>query len=215
MTRTFLYGLTLLLITSALSVSSEAYAQTSQLAERKDVHGSMEPTPYITYSQLQKASIGGKATFKELSPLSSIDEAIRLLGHPESRERRIYEGEEGFVELDYEGMTVEYYKAPGSDYTLRTLTLDSPSNWYLKVNGTELYPGMDVSQLSSVVQRNLKSTLGEDLDQRGAVYVASPGTAERTKSGGKLEVLGRETSITVFTDKKTSTVKEVRFHRLK
>ena len=146
--------------------------------------------------------------------VSSIDTVTRLFGEPELMSHESPFGHMVLAYLRYDGLRLDYVQydkdSPQSTYELRELRMTSPE-WSLRLNGTDLHPGMSVERLSPVIQQNIRAGSSASARIRASFVIAKLGTAERMKNGGDLEVARGEARIHVkATD---GTVDEVRFYR--
>jgi len=201
----------LILCLSSFAVPKLTVAQTQKLAERKEMHGETDRTPYITYAEFRESAFGGRAASKkstkvtlgDIVTVSFIDTVTRLLGEPKTFNRIPYsDGSTVRVDLNYDGLKMEYFKSAGkADFRLREMKITSPE-WSLTVGEKELCPGMAVNQLSPPVRKS------------GYVYVARQGTARKAKRSGQLEITDTRTQIAFEIDEDSRTVKAIRFRQM-
>ena len=78
-------------------------------------------------------------------------------------------------------------------------------DWFLRVGGMKLQPGMSTDSLSAVMRKAIEN----DGDGVVAVTVAPPGKSEDSRS-----IRDSHTEIQFWTTEDRSTVQEVRFHRI-
>lgn len=201
------------LFTAFLTMPGAVSAQTN-LNTKPTAKGETIRTPYITYAEFQNISVNERATFSELLSVSSLDGVIQALGEPKTFDRNASpDGEMFTATLDYTGMVLDYIKRPGKEIRLETIELRS-SDWFLKVGGKILRPGMKVDSLSSAIQNTITSDtiLGEDdIDGIGTVLIAKPGKSD----SGEVETMdATHGAVTLHINKETGTVKVVRFSRV-
>ncbi|MCS3758181.1 hypothetical protein [Salinibacter ruber] len=201
-----------------------AAAQTIKLHEQTTSQGKTVQTSYVRYAEFQaaslSASISGKSTdgpssemkgvLGDFVAVSSLEKVTNLLGKPGNLNRVSPYGDVRAYLL-YEGLRLEYieYKSD-SKFRLREMKLES-SDWSLTVNGTELRPGMNASQLSPAVRQTLDEEFSKAEDALGTVVVAKRGAAKRAKRGGELKAMRGGSAIYISVNE--GTVTEVQFSR--
>lgn len=208
-----------------------AMAQTTKVAERKNMQGQIVRTPYIALDELQSSFIEEKAvsgktvgsnakeslsskTFREILEISSIDEAVRLLGEPRTIERDEFSDGEWAATLRYgEGTFFDYRKYEDGTISLLEFQLCG-TDWSLKVGGTRLRTGMSTDSLSQAVRQSISKGSypeGTGVDGIGVIHIAKPSTAE----GGQVELIQEgKAQITVHVNRKSRVLEVVRFVRL-
>lgn len=200
----------LILCLSSFAVPKLTVAQTQKLAERKEMHGETDRTPYITYAEFRESAFSGRTASKkstqvtlgDIVTVSSMDTVTRLLGEPKTFTRTPYpDGSTIRVDLSYDGAKMEYVKSAGkANFRLREMTIASP-DWSIAVGGKELHPGMASDSLTPPVRES------------GYMYVAKPGTAKKAKEVGELEVMDTRAQITFKINKVDGNVESIKFHQ--
>lgn len=197
-------------LVSILVVVSLSGVGAVQAQTEKTIPGQYGPTPYITHSEFQSATVtGGKyaegkgrnVPFEKISTIASLDSLAQYLGSPVEKSEDSPFGTSVLAYVNYKGLELEYVKAQGADFKLRELKITS-SDWAVTVNGTELRPGTDANVLDKSVRR------------AGHIFIAAPGAGQKAESHGKLDVMGEDSSIQIDFDEKAQQIKEIRFHRM-
>lgn len=216
--------LAILLVVAGFAVPDSALGQTAKLHEQTTSQGEIVQTPYVRYAEFQAASLSasmsGKSTdspssekkgvLGDLVAVSSLEKVTDLLGKPGNLNRVSPYGDVRAYLL-YEGLRLEYIKYKSdSKFRLREMKLES-SDWSLTVNGTELRPGMNASQLSPAVRQTLDEEFSKAEDALGTVVVAKRGAAKQAKHGGELEAMRGGAAIYISVNE--GTVTEVQFSR--
>jgi len=193
-----------------------AVPQLAMSQVEKTVQGQYGPTPYISHAEFQSSSVGGgsisrKSTgsqpmLRDILAVLSLEEVTRRFGEPASTEyKRAPEGMslEYIVYLTYDGLDLKYRKR-GEKIRLETMAITS-EDWFLRVGGMKLQPGMSTDSLSAVMRKAIRD------DGEGFFRVAPPGKSEDPRS-----IRSSETTIQLWTetDAGSDIVKKVRFHRI-
>lgn len=189
--------------------------QTEKVMKRTSVQGKQVSTPYITFKELQTASITGRnpnqqaksgttkdveGTFDDLYVISSLSEAYRRLGEPQS----VDQGGQADI-LRYEGLRLVYIKADGRAH-LGEVEMTG-SEWALNINGMKARPGMDTTHLSPTIRRAMASyKAGESPAPKDSEADAvAPIHVDEAKT---------ETRLLIRVDQASGTVESIFFHRL-
>jgi hypothetical protein len=199
-----------------LVIISLAGAGCVQAQTEKTVQGQYGPTPYISHTEFQNISVGGRTvsgkssssrtTFKDILAVASLKEVTRHFGEPTSTEyNRFPEGSptDYVVHIKYDGLKLKYRKR-GEKIRLETMTITSEDR-FLRVGGGKLQPGMSTDSLSAVMRK----AVGDDGE--GFFRVAPPGKSDHPRS-----IRDSHTTIQLWTetDTRNRIVKKVRFHRI-
>lgn len=208
-------------------------AQAVRVLQRKDMKGQTVRTTYIRYADFkdlssitnksitQESSSGttsgfssGQVPLRELLSVSSLDEAIRILGEPKTIDRDEFSDGGWATTLRYEGGTMfDYRKFEDGEIALIEFELWR-SNRALEIGEMELCPGMNIDGLSPAVRQSISEGSypeGANVDGIGAIQIATPGSTK----GEKVEFLqGGKAQITVHVNREKGTVEVLRFTRL-
>lgn len=198
-------------------------AQTEKAYRHKGKHA--QPVkPYISQTELEDISMGGRMAsgksvggtgrksserrvkFRDILTVESTDEITRRLGEPKSTDyTRFPEVDhiEYEVSYTYEGITL-WYKKVNNKIKLKTISVTS-EDWFLKVGGIRLRPGMRTDSLSATVRQAID-------DGVSVLRVVGPNTTEKRN----LEKAIRETrtKISIILDKDNKSVGEVNLNRV-
>ena len=127
-------------------------AQTEKTMLHDDMQGQPVRSPYITPSEFENIRVGGKARLGALLIVASVDEAVRLLGTPNSRET--VEINAGYfvalVNLAYDGLELSFLITDTKIYLVKLKA--TSSEWPVRIGDTEVSPGMRASGLSAPVR---------------------------------------------------------------
>jgi hypothetical protein len=184
-------GVTVSLLLSFLLFPGVVVAQTERAFQGTDVHGQSTRVPYLRHEEYQNISLIGSSAsgkspkqsadaslkFGQLLSVASLDEVTRRLGEPKSIERRDLSGNMFIGILHYDGLRLEYLKTGTKEIRLRKLDISSPG-WSVTINGKELHPGMEISQLSTTVRESIKHferspSDNPDVDAAAVLHVAN------------------------------------------
>lgn len=219
-------GVTVSLLLSFLLFPGVVVAQTERAFQGTDVHGQSTRVPYPRHEEYQNISLIGSSAsgkspkqsadaslkFGQLLSVASLDEVTRRLGEPKSIERRDLSGNMFIGILHYDGLRLEYLKTGTKEIRLRKLDISSPG-WSVTINGKELHPGMEISQLSTTVRESIKHferspSDNPDVDAAAVLHVANK---TKGKSSDRLE---ENTRFSFRIDTTAGTIEAIGFNRL-
>jgi len=215
-----------LVLLGGILIPKKGEAQTQRTFQRKDMHGQSTRVPYLRHEEYQNISLTGSSAsgksskqsadaslkFGQLLSVASLDEVTRRLGEPKSIERRDLSGNMFIGILHYDGLRLEYLKTVTREIRLRKLDISSPG-WSITINGKELHPGMEISQLSTTVRESIEHferspSDNPDVDATAVLHVAN---ATKGKSSDRLE---ENTRFSFRIDTTAGTIKAIGFNRL-
>jgi hypothetical protein len=194
-----------------------ACAQVEKTVQRTTMNGRTVQTPYVTYEEFRSVTLrcpNGRVLLRKLLTVSSLDEAVRLLGDPQSIERNDDPDDPSFtVWLHYgRDTTVEYHGF--ADGTLRLTSIELRSTkWGLGIGDDQLSPGMEIAGLGKTLRRSAVSgTLSKKKSKSGlgTIYIASPNASKN----GKVEPLMTGMTQFNFSTGKAGTIEVVRLSRI-
>lgn len=182
------FGIALCIISLGVLVAStqEAYAQTQKTMLYEDMHGQQTESPYITQQEFEDILIGEKARLGELLTVESVDEAIRLLGTPNSRDVVEINATSYLekVDLVYDGFSITYLKTTIGTFLFELKT--TTSKWPVQIGDTKVSPGMSTSKLSEAVQSATQSAKSDEMTSLSYVKLdASEAKSQRVKEMSK------------------------------
>ena len=194
-----------------------ACAQVEKTFQRTDSNGQAVQTPYVTYEEFRSVTLcfpDGRVPLRKLLTVSSLDEAVRLLGDPQSIERNEDPDDASFTAWLHYGRdtTVEYHGFADGTLGLTSIELRS-SKWGLEIGDKELSPGMDITGLDDTVRQSAVSgTFSKKKDKSGlgTIYIASPNASKN----GKIEPLMNGMTQFNFNTRETGTIDVVRLSRI-
>jgi hypothetical protein len=187
----------------------DACAQTEKTMLHDDMHGQPVRSPYITPSEFENIRVGGKARLGALLIVASIDEAVRLLGTPNSRET--VEINAGYfvalVNLAYDGLALSFLITDTKIYLAKLKT--TSSEWPVQIGDTEVSPGMDASELSEVVRNAARPA--EDNPAHSLSYLK---LYDARATGQAEKAMNEHTTIEIKIDDRSGEVAWFRIERL-
>ena len=206
-----------IVITLTLIEVGTTCAQVEKTFQRTDSNGRTVQTPYLTYEEFRSTTLrcpNGRVTLGELLTVSSLDEAVRLLGDPQSIERNDDPDDTSFTAwLRYgRNTTVEYHGFANGTLGLTSIELRS-TKWGLEIGDNQLSPGMDIARLGKTVRRSAVSGTHSKKGNKsglGTIYIASPNASK----DGKVEPLMNGMTQFNFSTGKTGTIEVVRLSRI-
>jgi hypothetical protein len=183
--------------------------------QAQTVPGQYGPKPYISHAEFQNIRLngpGGTVRMGEILSITSVDEANKHLGKPDSIDiKNIGAGSyERSIRLVYEGMEIRYmdYSDPVDEVRLINLDIDS-SSYSIEVAGKEILTGMSSHQLS----RNVRKNKAEDESSQTTSLLirVSEGSAE---DGGSASEIAEHEAISIEVDDRTGEVVRIRYHTM-
>lgn len=202
----------------------EAVEAQTEKAYRQKGKQAQAVQPYISQNELEDISVGGRMAsgesvsgtghkstesqveFRDILTVRSANEITRRFGEPESTSYTKFPDVD-YIEYEvsytYEGIKLWYKKIKG-ELKLQTMSITS-GDWFLKVGGIKLRPGMRTDSLSATVRQAID-------DGVSVLRVVGSGATEKRN----LERAIRETrtKISIVLDKKLGIVKKVNFNRI-
>jgi len=187
----------------------EACAQTEKTMLYEDMHGQQTRSPYITQQEFESILIGGKARLGELLTVESVDEAIHLLGPPNSRDVVEINATSYLekVDLVYDGFSITYLKTTIGTFLVELKT--TTSRWPVHFGETTVSPGMSTNELSEAVRSSAQASKS---DSATSLLSIKLGPSEATSRGE--EEMKEHTSIVIKVNEEGGKVVSFRIHRV-
>jgi len=197
---------------SCIAMPHVVQGQTEKTLERFDGERTVE-SPYITYEEFEDISIDGRGRMGELLSVSSVDQAVRILGEPQDRKTtQINAGAyKRSTELLYDGMRISYLETTPGGVQLELVEVTSPDHFF-RIGGKKVHPGMRASKMGTPLRKDLSQTKakGTDDEPHTTIFIEREG-GKKSKRGGRLL---EHTDILIEQDSEEGKVNLVRFSRV-
>jgi hypothetical protein len=148
-----------MILVLAVGLTAESAAQAVRTQTVTNSQGEPVETPYLSRTELMDTYLGGphgSIRLGQIKTVVSIDEAVHLLGEPDSTDITDYPQGVRYnkhVVLFYTGLKVTYVDVAGK-VRLETMEINS-GNYYLKIGEKELKPGMHPSEIDENIRKGL------------------------------------------------------------
>jgi hypothetical protein len=197
---------------SCIATPHLAQGQTEKTLERFDGERTVE-SPYITYDEFEDISIDGRGRIGELLTVSSVDQAVRILGKPQDRKITQINsgGYKKHTELLYDGLRISFLETAAGGVQLELVEVTSPDH-FLGIGGKKVRPGMTQSKLGAPLRKDLSQAKAKGTDDEPTTSIFIQQKEKKRSKGG--ERVLEYSSIVIEQNPETGEVNVVRFSRI-
>jgi len=201
--------LSVIALGASVAPVQDVRAQTEKTMLHEDMHGQPVRSPYITPSEFENIRVGGKTRLGALLIVASVDEAVRLLGTPNSRET--VEINAGYfvelVNLAYDGLELSFLITDTKIYLAKLKT--TSSKWPVQIGDTEVVPGTDANGLSEPVRNAAQASESDSAHSLTYIKLYDAQATSRAETS-----MNEHTTIEIKIDDRSGEVVWFRIERL-
>jgi hypothetical protein len=189
----------------------QSTAQVVQTKAVTNAQGEVVETPYLSRSELMDTRLGGPhgtVNLGQIMTVRSIEQAIRLLGEPDSTDVTHYpEGVryDRLVVLSYKGMKIEYVDI-GENIRVDRIEITNNS-YYINIGKGKLRTGISSNRLS----KNIRKAKSRDDDSLTTSHLIRVSAKEGSSKKGSPD-LAKHEGLVVEVDENTGKVTKVRYY---